>query len=145
RLTRLEQGLAHELTTLQMRVLRAERAAQARSRGATGHIARHSRAVESAAASAATLAAGEAVALQFDYFMFEQRFRGTREDIKGRQTAYFDLFRDCQQVVDLGCGRGEFVELLTELGIAVTGVDSNADMAAYCRDRGLNVVLADLF
>ena len=46
-------------------------------------------------------------------------------------------------VLDFGCGRGEFVELLLENGITAQGIDLNPDMVAYCQDRGLPVIEAD--
>ena len=81
----------------------------------------------------------------FDYFLFEHQHRGPVSEIKRRQSIYLDLFRDKKDAVDLGCGRGEFVELLSENGINVTGVDSNPDMVDFCQNRGLQVVQADIF
>jgi len=81
----------------------------------------------------------------FDYFLFEHRHRGPVSEIKRRQSTYLDLFRGKENVVDLGCGRGEFVELLSENGINVIGVDINEDMVDFCRDRGLSVVQSDIF
>jgi SAM-dependent methyltransferase len=54
------------------------------------------------------------------------------------------LFAGLSPVVDLGCGRGEFLELLGEAGIAARGVEGNAHAARDCRERGLDVVEADL-
>jgi 2-polyprenyl-3-methyl-5-hydroxy-6-metoxy-1,4-benzoquinol methylase len=87
----------------------------------------------------------EPVTGAFDYFLFEHQERGPVSEIKRRQLIYLDLFRGRSNVVDLGCGRGEFVELLVENGINVTGVDIGEDMADFCRDRGLPVVQADIF
>jgi len=64
-------------------------------------------------------------------------------EIKARQEAYLEFFHDKGNVADLGCGRGEFVELLKERGIPVTGVDTSEEMIALCRERHLNVVKAD--
>ncbi|MDR3541809.1 MAG: class I SAM-dependent methyltransferase [Desulfosporosinus sp.] len=83
--------------------------------------------------------------LDIDYFLFERRFRGSREDIKERQRVYLDYFRGKNKVLDIGCGRGEFVELLMENGVGVQGIDLNEDMVGYCQDRGLPVIQADLF
>ncbi|AFM43260.1 Methionine biosynthesis protein MetW [Desulfosporosinus acidiphilus SJ4] len=83
--------------------------------------------------------------LDIDYFLFEQRFRGSREEIKERQKVYLDYFRNKSNVLDIGCGRGEFVELLSENGIGVMGIDLNEDMVGYCQDRGLPVIQSDLF
>jgi O-antigen chain-terminating methyltransferase len=81
----------------------------------------------------------------FDYYLFEQQFRGSLADIRQRQERYLDLFRGRRNVLDLGCGRGEFVELLLDNGIAVRGVDANEDMVAACCARGLPVVRGDVF
>jgi SAM-dependent methyltransferase len=78
------------------------------------------------------------------YTAFENRFRGSREEIRTRQADYVELFRDQAPVVDLGCGRGEFLELLREAGIQSSGVEGNAHAARACRDRGLDVVAGDL-
>ncbi|MFZ3130999.1 MAG: methyltransferase domain-containing protein, partial [Desulfosporosinus sp.] len=83
--------------------------------------------------------------LDIDYFLFEQRFRGSREDIQERQKVYLDYFRGKSKVLDIGCGRGEFVELLLENGVGVQGIDLNEDMVGYCQDKGLPVIQADLF
>lgn len=58
-----------------------------------------------------------------DYFDFENRFRGDREHVKEVQKIYLPYFEGKKRVVDLGCGRGEFVELLHENHIGVKGVD----------------------
>jgi O-antigen chain-terminating methyltransferase len=81
----------------------------------------------------------------FDYYEFAQSFRGTRADIRTRQLAYLPLFLEKENVLDLGCGRGEFVELLSERGVHVTGVERNQRMFDYCRGRNLHVVHGDLF
>ncbi|MCS6851638.1 MAG: methyltransferase domain-containing protein [Gemmataceae bacterium] len=81
--------------------------------------------------------------LPFDYFLFENQFRGTREEIRDRQRVYLPWFRDRGKVLDIGCGRGEFVELLASEGIPVQGIDSNAEMVAFCRELGLAVVQAE--
>jgi O-antigen chain-terminating methyltransferase len=80
-----------------------------------------------------------------DYFLFEQRFRGSREEIKERQSIYLSYFIGKSSVLDVGCGRGEFVELLLENGIGVTGIDINEDMVNYCQEMGLPVIQSDLF
>jgi 2-polyprenyl-3-methyl-5-hydroxy-6-metoxy-1,4-benzoquinol methylase len=81
----------------------------------------------------------------FDYFLFEHKFRGSLSEIKRRQRVYLDLFLGKQRVLDLGCGRGEFVELLSENEVGITGVDSDQDMVDFCNERGLRVVQADVF
>jgi O-antigen chain-terminating methyltransferase len=78
-----------------------------------------------------------------NYFLFEERFRGSREDIKQRQLAFIPYFENCSNVLDIGCGRGEFLELLRNNGIGGTGVDIDEDMVAYCRSLKLTVALSD--
>ncbi len=78
-----------------------------------------------------------------DYVRFEARFRGTPEELKERQRPYVEYFPQ-GPVADLGCGRGEFLELLREAGIAAKGVDGEPGMIAACRERGLDVEQGDL-
>ena len=83
------------------------------------------------------------------YVAFEDRFRGTREDIKARVAVYLPVVRAAgagtadAPVLDLGCGRGEWLELLQEEGMHARGVDTNVVAVAGCRARGLDVVHAD--
>ncbi|MCP1715128.1 O-antigen chain-terminating methyltransferase [Methanocalculus alkaliphilus] len=74
-----------------------------------------------------------------NYFVFEDRFRGTRALIKNRQNAFLPYFEGCRNVLDIGCGRGEFLELMKEQGIGARGVDLDETMVDYCRMRGLEV------
>jgi len=78
-----------------------------------------------------------------NYFLFEERFRGSREDIKKRQLAFLPYFEKCSRVLDIGCGRGEFLEILKNHDIGGIGVDSDPDMRAYCRSRQLEVEHSD--
>jgi len=78
-----------------------------------------------------------------NYFLFEERFRGSREDIKHRQLAFLPYFEKCSRVLDIGCGRGEFLEILKNHDIGGIGVDSDPDMVAYCHSRQLEVVHSD--
>jgi SAM-dependent methyltransferase len=83
------------------------------------------------------------------YVDFENKFRGSREDIKSRVATYVPTVEAAVRasagavVVDVGCGRGEWLELLQEKGIAARGVDANAAMVAECRARKLKVRKAD--
>jgi O-antigen chain-terminating methyltransferase len=82
---------------------------------------------------------------EFDYFLFEERFRGSENDIKNRQRPYMDIFRGRENVIDLGCGRGEFLELMQENKVPARGVESNTDMFLLCREKGLEVLQENLF
>ncbi len=78
------------------------------------------------------------------YVRFEDKFRGTRLDIKERLRMYvpFILKADAgtadAPVLDLGCGRGEFLELLAEHRRFAEGVDTNHVMIEGCRAAGLH-------
>jgi SAM-dependent methyltransferase len=91
----------------------------------------------------ATVAAQPAAAAVPDYFAFEARMRGSTADVRERQRPYVDDFRDAAPVLDVGCGRGEFLALLREAGVDARGVDADADMVAYARGEGLEVEQAD--
>ncbi len=78
-----------------------------------------------------------------EYSGFEDVFRGTEEFVSQRLESYLDLVRDAGPVLDLGCGRGEFLALLGSAGIAVTGIDSDESMVRRARSRGLDVELGD--
>jgi SAM-dependent methyltransferase len=89
--------------------------------------------------------ASERVELDLDYVDFENHFRGAEEMIRERQNVYVDLFRDVPgRVVDLGCGRGEFLELLRDAGVEAYGVDRNPGMVARCVEKGLVAQDSDL-
>ena len=77
------------------------------------------------------------------YLGFEDRFRGTMGDIRGRLTSYLPLFATATDVLDIGCGRGELLELLREHGVTARGIDTNQAMVDECRSRGLAVERAD--
>lgn len=78
-----------------------------------------------------------------DYFDFENYFRGSREHIKNTQRIYLSYFQNCKNVVDIGCGRGEFLELLQENQIEAIGVDCYDEFVDYCCSKGLNAVCGD--
>ena len=73
------------------------------------------------------------------YAALEDRFRGSRDEIKERFKVYLPYVKDQAAVVDLGCGRGEWLEILSAAGIEARGVDTNRIQITQCRDRGLNV------
>jgi O-antigen chain-terminating methyltransferase len=79
----------------------------------------------------------------FKYLGFEDRFRGSRETIRARLQAYVPLFAGAEDVLDVGCGRGELLELFRDASIRARGVDANERMASVCRERGLAVEQAD--
>jgi O-antigen chain-terminating methyltransferase len=80
-----------------------------------------------------------------DYGRFAERFRGAEESVKASQRFYLPYFAECKQVLDIGCGRGEFLELLREAGISARGIDISRECVEVCRSKGLLVADADLF
>jgi SAM-dependent methyltransferase len=78
------------------------------------------------------------------YALFEERFRGSPAEIVRGQRFYLDLLRDLPgPVLDVGCGRGEFLRLLASEGIAASGVESNPVSVEAARSLGLAVEEAD--
>lgn len=80
----------------------------------------------------------------FHYAGFENRYRGSEEEIRKQQASYIPYFQNKKTVLDLGCGRGEFIELLRESDIEAEGIDINGEMIEICRDKGLNCQKADI-
>jgi len=85
------------------------------------------------------------------YLDFEEAHRGEVANIRERQRDYLRFIREAipsldeGHVLDLGCGRGDWLSLLKEEGISALGVDSNADMVEGARRAGLLVHHSDLF
>lgn len=90
-----------------------------------------------------TIASQPAGAAIPDYFAYESRMRGSVDEIRERQRVYVDDFRGHAPVLDVGCGRGEFLALLGNAGIEARGIDADADMVAYARGDGRAVEQAD--
>ncbi|HTW62964.1 MAG TPA: class I SAM-dependent methyltransferase [Bryobacteraceae bacterium] len=80
-----------------------------------------------------------------DWLKFADRFRGSEDDIRSRQQMYASRFGNHSPVLDLGCGRGELIQVLQDAGIKTRGVDSHEDSIALCRSKGLEAERADLF
>ena len=80
------------------------------------------------------------------YASFEDQFRGSTEEISRRLKVYLPFFKEAQitgGVLDIGCGRGEWLELLRSEGIEGRGVDRNRVFIETCRGAGLDVVEQD--
>jgi O-antigen chain-terminating methyltransferase len=96
-------------------------------------------------AQAPRVAAGSFSAAAVDYAALEHKFRGSEEEIRERQGFYVPLFQDRRNVLDVACGRGEFLELMRQAGVPARGVDVDADMIGRCLEKGLEAVQADVF
>jgi len=77
------------------------------------------------------------------YRGFEDIFRGDEQLIHARQRSYVDAFDGADWVLDLGCGRGEFLDALAERGIGARGADLDESMVQRSREKGHEVALAD--
>jgi SAM-dependent methyltransferase len=81
------------------------------------------------------------------YERFEDTFRGSQDDIRGRLSIYIDVLQErlsaSGDVIDLGSGRGEWLELLDASGYSGCGVDINQVAVSSCIERGLSAVRAD--
>jgi glycosyltransferase involved in cell wall biosynthesis/SAM-dependent methyltransferase len=71
------------------------------------------------------------------YRGFEDIFRGSEDIIRERQRVYVDVVAGHAPVLDVGCGRGEFLELLAQANIEARGIDIDPAMVARCREKGL--------
>ena len=81
-----------------------------------------------------------------DYRAFQDRFRGEPQAIAERMRSHVARFEGVEgPVADLGCGRGEFLDLLAEAGVAAIGVEINAADVEECAKRGHQATVADLF
>ncbi len=78
------------------------------------------------------------------YAGFENRYRGSEEEVRKQQENYLPYFAPGKKVLDLGCGRGEFISLLNQNGVEAEGIDLNDQMVEICRNKGLNCRKADI-
>lgn len=105
---------------------------------------------ESAMAPQTASSAAEAGSLNTDsfYIEFEDTFRGAREDIAQRLRVYLPYLTPfagdaTAHMVDVGCGRGEWLGLLQQQGYNATGIDLNQDMVDACHAEGLQAQCQD--
>ena len=83
------------------------------------------------------------------YVSFEDQFRGTREEIEERVRVYLPVLKEgaigskAMPILDVGCGRGEWLEVLRDEQLEAAGVDLNRLMVERCRERSLTVSEGD--
>jgi len=81
-----------------------------------------------------------------DWMAFAEQFRGSEEKIREHQKCYVERFAGASgEVLDIGCGRGEFLEIAKAAGLAARGIDQSHESVALCRSKGLEVEQADMF
>jgi SAM-dependent methyltransferase len=83
------------------------------------------------------------VAANLHSVYFQARFGGDEPVIRQQSEAFVDLYKGKKRVLDLGCGRGIFLELLRDREIDGYGVDLDPKMVAQCRERGLEAFESD--
>ncbi|MEQ9667146.1 class I SAM-dependent methyltransferase [Coleofasciculus sp. G2-EDA-02] len=83
------------------------------------------------------------------YVAFEDQFRGSREEILDRLKVYLPRMAEAKigsqdsPILDIGCGRGEWLELLRDAGYVAQGLDINQIMLDQCKTRELDVIEGD--
>ena len=133
--TAAQDDLRARLATLQQATLTLKREVERLLAGGTP---------ASAATSEADTNAAAPVIDSYKYVGFEDRFRGSQEDIRARLEPYVAMLQGARDVLDVGCGRGELLDLLRNEGILARGLDLNHEMVEVCRERGLDVAEGDL-
>ncbi len=98
------------------------------------------RGVASAPLAGVPVAASSPAASSFDYQRFSDRFRGSEEHVAETLEFYRPFFEGRAEILDIGCGRGEF---LGRFG--GRGIDLSPESVAYCQAKGLHAEIADLF
>jgi O-antigen chain-terminating methyltransferase len=84
--------------------------------------------------------------LEIDWMAFAERFRGSEDRVREQQKCYVARFLDAPgEVLDLGCGRGEFLEAAKAAGVPARGIDQSTEWTALCRAKGLDVEQCDMF
>jgi 2-polyprenyl-3-methyl-5-hydroxy-6-metoxy-1,4-benzoquinol methylase len=128
-----------------MGVLQAQvRAGRSERSERSGRSGRSDRSERSEQTETQPTNASNANALSSSYVGFEDQFRGSAEEVRTRLLEYVPIFAGASDVLDVGCGRGEFLGLLAEHGVSARGIDLNQAMVDVCRDQGLNATVADL-
>ena len=83
--------------------------------------------------------------VDIDWFRFADVFRGSESRILEHQKMYAAKFSGASDLLDIGCGRGEFLEVARDAGIPARGIDQSEECIAICRSKGFNVERAELF
>jgi 2-polyprenyl-3-methyl-5-hydroxy-6-metoxy-1,4-benzoquinol methylase len=123
----------------ELRIIRQRAQVLAADGVGAGHPATHGQVARPVPASP------DSAPLAIDLARFALCFRGSEEYVKAGQRQYVANFEECQNVLDIGCGRGEFLEIMREANIPAVGIDLSRESVAICRLKGLQAETADLF
>ncbi len=94
----------------------------------------------------ATLVAAETLVAadrELRYRVFEDQYRGTADEIRERVAVYLPRLQGRSPILDLGCGRGEALQVFGAAGLTARGVDASEEMVRQCRELGLDAVVGD--
>lgn len=89
---------------------------------------------------------------QYDHFYydFERHFRGSEAEVTAKQNAYIPYLHQLKEaqdgaeaILDVGCGRGEWLKLIAAQGLVAKGIDLNVRMVKECQNQGLDVDMVD--
>ena len=101
-------------------------------------------AIPAVAEAAVTTSATPGIA-GLDYARFAERFRGDEGDVIAKQRFYAPYFAGRTNVLDIGCGRGELLQVMKDAGAQARGIDLDGESVAVCREKGFEAETADLF
>lgn len=135
----------HDLEELRREIQRLNELVPVASRRNDALIAALDQKIEALGARTRDLSARELVnstpafRSNFAYRRLEDALRGSSHEIRQNLSYYADLAAQHQPVIDLGCGRGEFLELCSERGAEARGFDTNEQSVRELKQKGLNV------
>ena len=139
-----DRALAGTVTDLRNQVAVLQRATQMLTRRLGEPAVAGSAAPVAARSTAVPVSPSRDTAAEdYKYVAFEDRFRGSVDEIRTKLGAYLPLFEGARDVLDIGCGRGEFLGLLRTAGVPARGIDLNGEMIASARACGLDAEVAD--
>lgn len=142
----VQESLRADLQAFQQQIWKALEAQRAEMRQQFERLVHDEiRVVRQKLASIGPAAASPAPEIDIDWLRFADAFRGPEEKIREQQQHYVERFRGSSPVLDLGCGRGEFLDVMREAGIPAAGIDLSAECVTRCRNKGLDAQRADLF
>jgi len=115
-----------------------------RQRGLTGIASATERPAQTVSASATSAASFSPMAT-LDYARFAEQFRGPAEHIRKNLEFYKPFYAGMGKVLDIGCGRGEFLEMMRDNNVPAEGIDLSEESVSQCRAQGLSAQVADAF